>query len=45
MLIHPLAERLRDLGLAAMAGALLEMRDTAAAVDLTCEDWLGLLVA
>jgi DNA replication protein DnaC len=44
MLIHPLAERLRDLGMTAMAGALLEMRDTAAAADLTREDWLGLLV-
>jgi DNA replication protein DnaC len=44
MLIHPLAERLRDLGLSAMAGALLDMRDTAAAADLTREDWLGLLI-
>ena len=44
MLIHPLAERLRGLGLAAMADAFLEMRDTAAAADLTREDWLGLLV-
>ncbi len=44
MLIHPLAERLRGLGLAAMAGAFLEMRETATAADLPREDWLGLLV-
>jgi len=44
MLIHPLAERLRGLGMAAMAEALLEMQTTSAAADLTREDWLGLLL-
>jgi DNA replication protein DnaC len=44
MLIHPLAERLRGLGLAAMADAFLEMRTTSAAADLSREDWLGLLL-
>ena len=44
MLIHPLAERLRTLGMAAMADALLEMQNHSAATDLTREDWLGLLL-
>src|ERR1700729_1791960 len=44
MLIHPLAERLRTLGRAAMADALLEMQNHSAAADLTREDWLGLLL-
>ena len=44
MLIHPLAERLRPLGMAAMADALLEMQNHSAAADLTREDWLGLLL-
>ena len=44
MLIHPLAERLRGLGMAAMADAFLEMQSTAAAADLSREDWLGLLL-
>jgi DNA replication protein DnaC len=44
MLIHPLAERLRGLGLAAMAGALLQMQGTPAAAELSREDWLGLLL-
>jgi hypothetical protein len=44
MLIHPLAERLRTLGMAAMADALLEMQNHSAAADLTREDWLGLLL-
>jgi DNA replication protein DnaC len=42
MLIHPLAERLRGLGLAAMADAFLDMQTTGA--DLSREDWLGLLL-
>ena len=42
MLMHPLAERLRGLGMAAMADAFLEMQTTA--TDLTREDWLGLLL-
>ncbi len=44
MLTHPLAERLRSLGMAAMADAFLEMQTTSAATDLTREDWLGLLL-
>jgi DNA replication protein DnaC len=44
MLIHPLAERLRGLGLAAMAEALIEMQGSSNATDLTHEDWLGLLL-
>ena len=42
MLIHPLAERLRGLGLVAMADAFLDMQTTGA--DLSREDWLGLLL-
>ena len=44
MLIHPLAERLRAVGMAAMADAFLEMQSNSAAADLTREDWLGLLL-
>ena len=45
MLIHPLAERLRGLGMAAMADAFLEMQNSPnATTDLTREDWLGLLL-
>jgi DNA replication protein DnaC len=44
MLIHPLTERLRGLGLTAMADAFLEMHNQSAADDLSREDWLGLLV-
>jgi DNA replication protein DnaC len=44
MLIHPLAERLRTLGMTAMADAFLEMQNAPAAADLTREDWLGLLL-
>jgi DNA replication protein DnaC len=44
MLIHPLAERLRAIGMAAMADAFLEMQSQSAATDLTREDWLGLLL-
>lgn len=44
MLIHPMAERLRGLGLAAMADAFLDMRNQPAADDLSREDWLGLLI-
>ena len=44
MLIHPLAERLRHLGMAAMAEAFLELQASPAAADLTREDWLGLLL-
>ena len=44
MLIHPTAERLRGLGLAAMADAFTELQGTAEATGLSREDWLGLLV-
>jgi hypothetical protein len=44
MLTHPLAERLRGLGMAAMADAFLEMQSNATAADLAREDWLGLLL-
>jgi DNA replication protein DnaC len=44
MLIHPLAERLRAVGMAAMADAFLEMQSHSAATDHTREDWLGLLL-
>ncbi len=44
MLMHPMAERLRGLGLAAMADALLDMRNQPAVDDLPREDWLGLLI-
>jgi hypothetical protein len=44
MLIHPLAERLRAVGMAAMADAFLEMQSQSATTDLTREDWPGLLL-
>jgi DNA replication protein DnaC len=44
MLIHPMVERLRGLGLTAMADAFTEMQRNSAADDLSREDWLGLLV-
>ena len=44
MLIHPTVERLRGLGLTAMADAFIEMQNNSAADDLSREDWLGLLV-
>jgi hypothetical protein len=44
MLIHPLAERLRALGLAAMADTFLQMQLDPAAAELSREDWLGLLL-
>ena len=44
MLIHPLAERLRGIGMAAMADAFLEMQSNPAAAELSREDWLGLLL-
>jgi hypothetical protein len=44
MLIHPMAERLRGLGLAAMADAFLDMRNQPAADDLSREDRLSLLI-
>ena len=44
MLIHTTVERLRTLGLTAMADAFIEMHNTPEAAELTREDWLGLLV-
>lgn len=44
MLIHPMVERLRGLGLTAMADAFIEMQNQLVADDLTREDWLGLLI-
>ena len=44
MLIHPTIERLRALGLSAMADAFIELQNTPDAAELTREDWLGLLV-
>jgi DNA replication protein DnaC len=44
MLTHPMAERLRDIGMTAMADAFLEMQASAATADLSREDWLGLLL-
>jgi DNA replication protein DnaC len=44
MLTHPTAERLRGLGLSAMADAFVELQGMADAAELSREDWLGLLV-
>ena len=44
MLIHPLAERLRGIGMAAMADAFLEMQSSSTTAELTREEWLGLLL-
>ncbi len=45
MLTRPTAERLRSLGLAAMADAFTELQNTPEAfADGLREDWLGLLV-
>jgi DNA replication protein DnaC len=44
MLNHPTVERLRGLGLAAMADAFTELQNTPEAADLSREDWLSLLV-
>jgi DNA replication protein DnaC len=44
MLIHPTVERLRALGLSAMADTFIELQSTPDAAELSREDWLGLLV-
>lgn len=44
MLIHPMVERLRGLGLTAMADAFIDMQNSTAADELSREDWLGMLV-
>jgi DNA replication protein DnaC len=44
MLIHPTVERLRLLGLTAMADTLIELQNNPEASELPHPDWLGLLV-
>jgi len=44
MLIHPTVERLRALGLSAMADALVAMESNPDAAELPHADWLGLLI-
>jgi hypothetical protein len=44
MLIHPTVERLRALGLSAMADAFVELQNSPDAAELSREDWFGLLV-
>lgn len=44
MLIHPTVERLRTLGLTAMADALIELQNNPEAADMPHADWLGLLI-
>jgi DNA replication protein DnaC len=44
MLTHPTVERLRALGLTAMADAFAELQNSPEAADLPREDWLGLLI-
>ena len=44
MLIHPTVERLRALGLTAMADAFIELQNAPDASELSRADWLGLLV-
>ncbi len=44
MLIHPTVSRLRDIGLSAMADALVAMTNDPEAASLPHADWLGLLV-
>ena len=41
MLIHPKVERLRGLGLAAMADAFTEMQRSSSADDVSREGWRG----
>ncbi|TWB87237.1 DNA replication protein DnaC [Bradyrhizobium macuxiense] len=44
MLIHPTVERLRALGLTAMADTLIELQNNPEAAEMPHPDWLGLLV-
>jgi hypothetical protein len=44
MLLHPTVERLRSLGLGAMADTLIQLQNNPEAADLSHADWLGLLV-
>ena len=44
MLIHPTVERLRALGLSAMADTLIELQNNPQAAEMPHADWLGLLI-
>jgi DNA replication protein DnaC len=44
VLIHPTIDRLRTLGLAAMADTLVELQNNPEAADMPHADWLGLLI-
>jgi hypothetical protein len=44
MLIHPTVDRLRALGLAAMADTFVELQNNPEAAGMPHADWLGLLV-
>jgi hypothetical protein len=44
MLVHPTIERLRALGLTAMADALIELQNNPQATEIPHADWLGLLI-
>ena len=44
MLIHPTVERLRSLGLAAMADTVIELQNHPEAAEMPHADWLGLLI-
>ncbi|MGY4408426.1 hypothetical protein ACVWW4_000162 [Bradyrhizobium sp. LB7.1] len=44
MLIHPTVDRLRALGLTAMADGLTELQNNPEAAGMPHADWLGLLV-
>ncbi|WP_375779054.1 IS21-like element helper ATPase IstB [Bradyrhizobium sp. ma5] len=44
MLIHPTVDRLRALGLTAMADTLIELQNNPEAAEMPHPDWLGLLV-
>jgi DNA replication protein DnaC len=44
MLIHPTVDRLRSLGLAAMADTLAELHNNPEAAEMPHADWLGLLI-
>jgi DNA replication protein DnaC len=44
MLIHPTVDRLRALGLAAMADTCIELQNNPEAAEMPHADWLGLLV-
>ena len=44
MLVHPTVDRLRTLGLAAMADTFVELQNNPEAAEMPHADWLGLLV-